>query len=70
MIRITAKRDGFRRAGMAHDGTKDWPDGTFTPEQLAALKDETMLTVEEIREIRTPEKKADRVKAEPEGAEA
>ena len=70
MIRITAKRDGFRRAGMAHDGTKDWPDGTFAPEQLAALKAEPMLVVEEIREGRTPEKQPGKAKAEPEGAEA
>lgn len=48
MIRITAKKDGFRRAGMSHAGTRDYPDGRFTPEELAALKAEPMLAVEEI----------------------
>ena len=27
MIRITAKKDGFRRAGISHAGTRDYPDG-------------------------------------------
>lgn len=48
MIRITAKKDGFRRAGISHAGTRDYPDGRFTPEELAALKAEPMLVVEEI----------------------
>lgn len=70
MIRITAKREGFRRAGVAHCGTRDWPDGTFAPEQLAALKAEPMLVVEEIREGRTPEKPPGKAKAEPDEAGA
>lgn len=47
MIRITAKQDGFRRAGMAH--TKEprlYPDNRFTPAELDALKAEPMLVVE------------------------
>jgi hypothetical protein len=49
MIRITAKQDGFRRAGMAHTKEpKEYPDGKFTREQMAALKAEPMLIVEEI----------------------
>ncbi len=48
MIRITAKKDGFRRAGVSHAGTRDYPDGCFTPEELAALKAEPMLVIEEI----------------------
>lgn len=48
MIRITAKREGFRRAGMAHFGTRDHPEGTFTPEQLDALYGDPMLVVDEV----------------------
>ena len=54
MIRITAKLDGFRRAGMAH--TKEpaeYPDNKFTKEQLAALKAEPMLIVEVTEEPKT-----------------
>ena len=48
MIRITTKRDGFRRAGVAHFGSRDYPEGTFTPEQLDALYAEPMLVVDEV----------------------
>ena len=44
MIRITAKKDGFRRAGISHAGTRDYPDGRFTPQELAMLKAETRFT--------------------------
>jgi hypothetical protein len=50
MIRIIAKKDGFRRAGVAHAGVKLWPDGSFTPEELAALQAEPNLIVEEFDE--------------------
>ncbi|KJV26911.1 hypothetical protein VI06_16225 [Aquitalea magnusonii] len=47
MIRITARDDGFRRAGMAHSATPtEHPDETFTPEQLQELKAEPLLVVE------------------------
>ncbi len=48
MIRITTKKDGFRRAGMAHHGTKDYPDDAFTPEQIAQLEAEPMLVVQRL----------------------
>ena len=48
MIRIVSKKDGFRRAGMAHSGSKNYPDGTFTKEQLAQLAAEPNLVVEEL----------------------
>lgn len=48
-LKVTASRDGFRRAGRA------WPAAgavidpkDFTPEQLAALKAEPMLEISEI----------------------
>jgi hypothetical protein len=48
MIRITTKREGFRRAGVAHFGSRDYPEGTFTAEQLDALYAEPMLVVDEV----------------------
>lgn len=47
-LRIAAKRDGFRRAGIAHGKAPvDHPLGVFeTPEQMEALFAERMLTVE------------------------
>lgn len=56
-LRITARRDGFRRAGMAHAASPvTHAIRTFTAEQLAALKAEPMLVVEEV-EAPKPEKK-------------
>lgn len=46
---ITAKRDGFRRCGMAHPAIAvEHKDGAFTEEQLAILKAEPMLVVQEL----------------------
>lgn len=48
VIEITARRDGFRRCGVAHSATtKAWPVDAFTPEQLAVLKADPMLIVVE-----------------------
>lgn len=48
MIIITAKADGFRRAGTAHPAAPtEYPDDAFTKEQLKALKAEPMLVVVE-----------------------
>lgn len=45
-ITITSKKDGFRRAGMAHPAKPNtYPDGTFTAEQLKALQADPMLVV-------------------------
>ena len=54
MIIITAKKDGFRRCGVAHSAmpTTYQPDA-FTPEQLAELQADPMLVVE----IAVPEDK-------------
>lgn len=50
MIRISAKpQRGFYRAGMLHPHQPvDHPDDAFTAEQLAALKDESLLAVQVI----------------------
>ncbi|MFH1034189.1 MAG: HI1506-related protein, partial [Pseudomonadota bacterium] len=49
MIRITSKKDGFRRCGVAHPAAPtDHPNQAFTPEQLAALEAEPMLVVQRL----------------------
>jgi hypothetical protein len=49
MIRIRSKVDGFRRCGIAHTSApKDYPDDKFTKKQVAELKAEPMLFVEEV----------------------
>jgi hypothetical protein len=49
MIRIRSKREGFRRCGIAHsEAPKDYPDGKFSKDELARLKAEPMLFVEEL----------------------
>lgn len=48
-IRITAKREGFRRAGMAHSTTPTTHKvKAFTAAQLEQMKAESMLVVEEV----------------------
>mgnify|MGYP007111628748 CR=1 FL=1 len=55
---ITAKRDGFRRCGMAHsDKAVEHSDDTFTKEQLAILKAEPMLVVQVTEADPEPEAK-------------
>jgi hypothetical protein len=49
MIRIIAKVDGFRRGGMEHRSTPvEYAEGTFTPEELAVLRAEPMLLVDDV----------------------
>ena len=49
MIRITSKRAGFRRAGIAHPAEPtDYPDDRFSKGQLAALEAEPTLVVARI----------------------
>lgn len=51
VLRIRAKRDGFRRAGMAHPATPtDHPLDALTADQVEALKAEPMLVVEEVED--------------------
>lgn len=47
MIIITAKKDGFRRCGIAHSAKRvEYPADAFSSEQLAELQAEPMLVVE------------------------
>ena len=47
MIRITAKKDGFRRCGIAHGKEPvEYPNDRFSPAQLDQLQAEPMLVVE------------------------
>ncbi|TNI12704.1 HI1506-related protein [Aeromonas veronii] len=56
VIDITAKREGFRRAGIAHsETTKTYPVSRFTPAQLEQLKAEPMLIVAVRRNGDAPE---------------
>ena len=49
ILRIIAKKPGFRRAGLAHpDHAVDHPASAFTPEEVAALLAEPMLVVQEL----------------------
>ena len=59
MIRIRSKRHNFRRCGMPHPkGPAEYPDDRFSKKELAVLKAEPMLTVEEIKAPEeTPAKK-------------
>lgn len=53
-LKITSKKDGFRRCGVEHpDKAVVHPDGKFNPEQIRRLKAEPMLIVEEIFESGT-----------------
>jgi len=48
-VTITAKKDGFRRCGMAHPASPvEHPDGTFTEKELEILRAEPMLVVQEV----------------------
>jgi hypothetical protein len=58
VLRITSKVDGFRRAGISHPAVPtDHPFERFTPSELAALRAEPRLKVEEI-ETAEPEEVA------------
>ncbi|KAA6404507.1 HI1506-related protein [Candidatus Tokpelaia sp.] len=46
IIRITAKIEGFRRAGQAHFGTEEYPLCHFSKAQIASLKAEPNLVIQ------------------------
>ncbi|MCZ7933527.1 HI1506-related protein [Agrobacterium leguminum] len=47
LVRVTSKRDGFRRAGIAHSSKPvDYRPWDISPEQLEAILAEPVLTVE------------------------
>ena len=49
VIRITAKMDGFRRAGLTHPArATEYPAERFTAAERDALKAEPMLVVQEL----------------------
>ncbi|HSI41769.1 MAG TPA: HI1506-related protein [Xanthobacteraceae bacterium] len=54
-VRIVAKRDGFRRAGIAHStAPATYPLHTLADEQLEALLAEPMLVVELVEDVGAP----------------
>ncbi|MCX9038768.1 HI1506-related protein [Citrobacter portucalensis] len=51
-VKITAKRDGFRRCGIAHsETTTTWADGHFTEAQLRELESEPNLVVLRVADV-------------------
>ena len=70
MIRITAKKNGFRRAGMAHHGTREYSDDVFTPEQIIQLEAEPMLVVQRLDEAPPATPAAEALKEQTEGETA
>ena len=47
-LRVTTRRDGFRRAGRVWIGTTRVAAAEFSEEQLAMVRAEPMLVVEEV----------------------
>lgn len=48
-LRITSRREGFRRCGVAHPAHPvDHPDGRWSEEEIARLEAEPMLRVERL----------------------
>lgn len=55
-IRITSKRDGFRRCGISHPASPaEYPDEQFSKEEIKVLKAEPILVVEEFKETKKKE---------------
>lgn len=49
MIRITSKKDGFRRCGIVHSKTPvDYPADRFSEKEIAAVKADPMLIVMDV----------------------
>jgi hypothetical protein len=49
-IKIKSKQNNFRRCGMAHpDQWQEYPDDRFSKQEIATLKAEPMLIVEEVK---------------------
>lgn len=56
MIQIVSKKDGFRRAGIAHPSTpKNYPDDFFSEAQLAEIKAEPMLVISRLPDLPEPD---------------
>ncbi|GAB6100431.1 hypothetical protein JCM16358_23100 [Halanaerocella petrolearia] len=49
VIRITSKKEGFRRCGVAHSSKpQEYPGDKFSKEELKQLESEPMLVVEKL----------------------
>jgi len=47
-IRVTARHEGFRRGGRAWSGTTTVPVADFSKQQLAQIRAESLLNVEDV----------------------
>jgi hypothetical protein len=66
MIVITAKKDGFRRCGVAHSKNPvEYPDGHWSKKQLEILHAEPMLVVSETDEKPGTDQTGAKKKAKP-----
>ena len=53
MIKITSKKEGFRRCGIAHSAKgKFYGDDRFTAAELKILKADTTLIVEAVKKAK------------------
>ena len=51
-IQITARRDGFRRLGIAHSAnTVTWPDDHFSDSELQILENDPNLIVVRLQDV-------------------
>ncbi|HDT6544758.1 TPA: hypothetical protein QFT03_001708 [Kluyvera ascorbata] len=63
-VQITARRDGFRRLGIAHSAsTITYPDGRFTKAEVAILKNDPNLIVTEVADIADAASMEEKLKA-------
>ncbi len=70
-IIITSKKDGFRRAGLAHPAQATaYPDDRFSPAELAALQAEPLLVVQVVEDHAAEKKAEDEPGAKTQGAKA
>jgi hypothetical protein len=60
MIRIKSQKANFRRCGMAHPASwTEYPDDKFTKVELAVLKAEPMLQIQEVKDPPAAAKRAE-----------
>lgn len=55
-IKIVSRKPGFRRAGIAHPPVAVYADDHFSPEQLAQLEAEPLLSVTRIDDGKADDK--------------
>lgn len=49
-LQVVSRKDGFRRGGLVHSGSKVYPKGSLTKVQERQIRDEPMLVCTEVPE--------------------